>query len=276
MKIKLLALIAIGLINFTAKTQVTGYAVGQTVADFSVVDTDWNVHTLSSYTNAGKWVVLNFFNNPSPPTSSQITTPIFNELYEKYGCNTGDLVCIALTTSINDPGVIQYMNTYGGASEHCPAVSHEVFSAGVDTMFIPNGYPTFCLIGPDRKLKIGDIWPVLAVNDFEFSFASVNFNPTPVSCTAGISDHYTFQNMKIYPNPADENTTLSIDLLSSQRIDVQIHNMIGKIISSFVVNGTEGNNEFNINTSNLSRGEYLIRLDINGSLSNPIMLNVVR
>lgn len=276
MKIKLLALIVIVVINFKAKTQVTGYTVGQTVVDFSVVDTDWNVHTLSDYTNAGKWVVLNFFNNPSPPSSSQITTPIFNDLYEKYGCNTADLVCIALTTSTNDPGVILYMDTYGGASEHCPAISHEGFSAGVDTMFIPNGYPTFCLIGPDRKLKIVDIWPISAVSDFESAFASASFNPTPATCSSSISDDYAFQNMKIYPNPADENTTLSFDLLSFHKIDVQIHNMIGKNILSFVFNGTEGNNEFNIKTSNLSIGEYLVRLGINGSLSNPIILNVVR
>ncbi len=275
MKTKLLSLIAIVAITFTSNSQINGYSVGQTVADFTVTDTDGNSHTLSSYTNAGKWVVLDFFFTTCGPC--QQTTPIFNELHEKYGCNTGDVVCLTINTGQdNDAAVVQFEQTYGGSSAHSPAVSGDGGSGAVNSVFNPSAYPTYCLIGADMKLKNGDIWPISAVSDFESAFSSAGFNPTPAACTGGISDDYAFQNMKIYPNPANQSTTLSVDLLSSQNIDVQIYNMIGMNISSFVVNGIEGNNEFNINTSNLSRGEYLIRLNINGSLSNPIMLNVVR
>ena len=82
MKKMLFSLMILGASAFGLNAQIQGYSVGQTVTDFTVTDTDGNTHTLSDYTNAGKWVVLDFFFVDCPPCNQ--IAPLMPALYEKY------------------------------------------------------------------------------------------------------------------------------------------------------------------------------------------------
>jgi len=77
--------------------QANNYPNGSLVANFTVTDTDGNTHNLYDYTAQGKYVILDFFFDTCPPC--QATSHYFSQLYQTYGCNDGDIICIAITTA---------------------------------------------------------------------------------------------------------------------------------------------------------------------------------
>lgn len=74
--------------------QANNYPNGSLVADFTVTDTHGNTHNLYTYTAQGKHVILDFFFDTCGPC--QATSQYFSQLYQTYGCNGGDIICIAM------------------------------------------------------------------------------------------------------------------------------------------------------------------------------------
>lgn len=246
-------------ISFTGFNQIQGYNVGDTVADFTVTDTDGNTHTLSDYTNAGKWVVLDFFLVECAPC--QQTAPTFNELHEKYGCNEGDLVCLTINNGYdNDAEVIQFENTYGGSFSHSPAVSNEGGGASVDSDFSPGAYPTYCLIGSDMKLKSTDIWPIMSVASFESVFASNGFSPTEMACQTSSVNEITLTSLILYPNPSNGNFTIDVNAPSNENLTIEVINTLGQLVYTQDEEIHEGNNSINIALENVMNGNYIVKL----------------
>ncbi|MEM0519437.1 TlpA family protein disulfide reductase [Aequorivita flava] len=81
-------------IGFTINAQVNNYSVGDVVDDFTVTDIDGVEHNLYSITAQGKYVWLDFFFADCVPC--QQTAPIFNEFFDKYGCNEGLVFCLSI------------------------------------------------------------------------------------------------------------------------------------------------------------------------------------
>lgn len=134
--------------TFSLNAQITNYAVGADVADFTITDVHGNTHTLSTYTNAGKWVILDFFFVACGPC--QQTVPFFSELHEKYGCNEGDLICISVDFGDDDAAVLGFESTYSESTgfNAAPAASGTEGGANaVVSAFGPSAYPTYCMIG---------------------------------------------------------------------------------------------------------------------------------
>lgn len=172
-------------ISQISTAQIQGYALNDVVSDFTVTDIHGEEHNLYSYTAAGKYVFIDFSFVNCPPC--QATAPIFNEFYDKYGCNDGDLVCMSMfgLASQNDTNadVEGFENTYGGTFNHAPAVSIEGGAGPVDLDFSPYQYPTVCLVNPDNEIIELDIWPISSIGDLEATFPT-GFDPSPMSCTA--------------------------------------------------------------------------------------------
>lgn len=265
MKRTLLSMAAICATTFALNAQIQGYAVGATVADFTVTDIDGNTHTLSDYANAGQWVVLDFFFTTCPPCQS--TAPFFNELHEKYGCNAADLVCLTVNTGQdNNAAVAAYENTYGGTFNHSPAIASEGGAGAVNSAFNPAAYPTYCLIGADMKLKNADIWPITSVANFETAFAAAGFSPTPTACGGlGTAEIAGFDGLVVYPNPAANSATVGVNLDAASDVAVSVYNMVGALVSTETFNGVSGANKFAMNTSNLENGQYLVKLAFGGN-----------
>ncbi|MBT8195627.1 MAG: T9SS type A sorting domain-containing protein [Bacteroidia bacterium] len=229
---KILLFALLGVFAFTANAQIQGYAVGQTVNDFTVTDTKGNVHNLYTYTAAGKHVFLDFFFTTCPPC--QATNPTWNEFYDKYGCNSGDVICISINSGLNnDPNVITYENTYGGSFNHTPAVSTDGGCTPVDSDFNPVAYPTYCLIGPDNQLKNGDIWPISGVSTFEAAFPS-GFNPQPLACTVGIDENENALSLNVFPNPSTGHVNINYSSKSGIST-IEVVDILGKVIYSSTV-----------------------------------------
>lgn len=246
-------------LSFTGLSQVQGYITGQTVADFTVTDTDGNTHTLSDYTNAGKWVVLDFFFTTCGPC--QQTAPVFNELHQKYGCNTGDLICLTINNgNDNNAAVVQFENTHGGNFAHSPAVSNEGGGTEVNTAFNPSAYPTYCLVGADMKLKASDIWPISSVADFETVFTSNGFSPTAMACPFSSVEEITLTSLNIFPNPSNGNFSIDVNAPANENLTIEVINNLGQVVYTQTEEVVEGDNSIDVTLEDVSNGQYIVKL----------------
>lgn len=244
--------------------QVTTYNIGDVVDDFTVTDTDGNIHNLYSITAQGKYVFLDFFFVDCVPC--QINQPFFSELYDKYGCNEGEVYCLSINRGFDtDADVIAYEQAYGGPFNHPPAASGEGGSAAVDTNFGVSAYPTFCLINPNNQIINLDIWPLTGVETFEAAFPT-GFEPTPMACSLGTTD-ISFFDFVVYPTVSDGNQ-ITISLNEAIDTDITVYDSLGKKIfhDSFVDKETQLNLD-------VSSGTYFITIvSDNGSGTKPIII----
>ncbi|MCE3279004.1 MAG: hypothetical protein K0S44_1195 [Bacteroidetes bacterium] len=82
----------------------------------------------------------------------------------------------------------------------------------------------------------------------------------------GVNESTTNGEFNIYPNPIDENTLVQLNLMSKQSVDIKIHDILGREISS-VFNGelTEGEHLISIGDQiKLGAGIYLVKVSMNG------------
>ncbi len=251
------------LFGLLANAQVNNYSVGDVVDDFTVTDVHGVEHNLYTITASGKYVYLDFFFDTCGPC--QQTTPIFNEFYDKYGCNGGDVYMISINDgSDTDAEVIAFENQFGGPFNHAPAVSAEGGSAAVDNNFGVNAYPTYCLIGPDNTLVERDIWPLTGVETFEATFPA-GFEPQVMQCTLGLVDATAFD-FNIYPTVSKGNITINLPI--SVASSVAIFNTLGQQ----VYQNTYSDKNINLNLQ-LAHGVYMVKVTAeNSSVTKRIII----
>lgn len=71
----------------------------------------------------------------------------------------------------------------------------------------------------------------------------------------------------IYPNPAKGNANLSIDLKNNSKVEIQVFNMMGQVVSSSSSEATVGNNNLDINVIGLAKGVYMVNVKIDNAIS---------
>jgi thiol-disulfide isomerase/thioredoxin len=240
--------------------QISNYNVGETVDDFTVTDTHGEVHNLSTITAAGKYVYLDFFFTTCPPC--QATAPIWNEFYDKYGCNTGDVYCITIDRGDSDNAAVDaYEVQYGGSFNHSPAISSEGGSAAITTNFGVSAFPTYCLIGPDMKVIEQDIYPINDVGTFEATFPS-GFTPPVLACTtAGINENdLNVAQMSAFPNPSNGTIQLNVSSAKDVKATLEITNLMGQLVKTVQLNLINGSNSIDLDLTSLEAGNYVAKM----------------
>lgn len=231
---KIYLLFSIVFIFLNTHAQINNYEIGDTVNDFSVVDVYGNMHNLYSYTAQGKYVYIDFFY--AACGGCQNFVPVFNEFYDKYGCNEGEVVCIAINSGVdNDQVVIAFENTYGGALNHAPAVSRDGGATDVIEDFDPIYYPACVLIGPDNSMVNNNVNPIETVADLEAAFP-IDFNPQPMPCSLRIDDLSSKAMFSIFPNPSN-GRELTIKTYMATNASISIFNVLGEIMFHKELNG---------------------------------------
>jgi thiol-disulfide isomerase/thioredoxin len=265
MKKFLLSILAVGAIGLSASAQVTTYSVGDVVDNFTVTDTDGNTQDLYTITASGKHVFIDFFFDTCPPCQS--SSPIFNEFYDKYGCNSGDVYCLSMNNGTDsDAEVIAYEQTYGGSFNHAPAVSADGGAGAVNSNFGVSAFPTICLIGPDNRIIELDIFPVSNVGTFEATFPS-GFNPSPQACSfAGIEED-KLSGLSVFPNPANVEVNFTFDATVSETAKIEIVNLVGEVVLSQNVETTVGSNYNTLDVESLAAGQYIARIALSDQVS---------
>ena len=87
------------------------------------------------------------------------------------------------------------------------------------------------------------------------AFSSFNNFTVPTFRTGDLSE-----NLTVYPNPADQRITLEYFAGFDGPVQVQMTDLLGRMVLSTTANLTAGANTLELNTSNLSSGHYLVQL----------------
>ena len=225
--------------------QINNYENGDTVNDFTVTDVRGNVHNLYSYTAEGKYVLIDFFFIACGGCQNLIST--FNEFYDKYGCNEGDVVCIAINAGYDkDEDVIAFEGTYGGDFNHAPAVSIDGGAIDVNADFDPMYYPALCLIGPDNTMVNSDISPYETVEDLEAGLPT-GFNPQPMDCSLSTDELGINFDFSIFPNPTN-GSEITISLNENINAAISIFNILGEKVFTDILKTSNHKIYPNLNT----------------------------
>lgn len=245
-----LLFVGIGALSFA---QVQNYNVGDTVDDFTVIDTQGVEHNLYEITASGKYIFIDFFFVTCPPC--QQTQKFFNELHDKYGCNQGEVYTLSISdvTGNTNAAIEQYEATYGGPFHHGPAAGIEGGGIPAGNMFGIPAYPTYFLIGPDNKMVNKDIWPVSGVQTYENAFPA-GFNPTPMECDSmGTSDLNT-QFFTVYPTVS--NGIFNVNFTKNSDSKISVFSMNGQQVFDNIYKDKQ-NIQLNLN---LAPGVYVLKI----------------
>lgn len=234
--------------------QVVNYSIGDVVDDFTVTDVNGRVWNLYDITAQGEYVYFDFFF--ADGVSCQFTQSTFNEVYDKYGCNSGDLFFISINRGTKtNAEVIAYMEEFGGPFNHSPAIGIEGGCTVVTANFGIAGYPSYLLISPENVYlyRLGGVVTDITVEAFENSFPE-GFNPEPTPCNLGVNDVGGAFDFSIVSNPSD-GTHLSLMVDDFEMgAEVAIYNMFGqKIHSEVLMKATS-------DLKNLASGTYFVEL----------------
>lgn len=100
------------------------------------------------------------------------------------------------------------------------------------------------------------------------SMGSVEVSINSTNVTTGLNNNVFFDNnVKLYPNPANNMTTLQVELKQNSNIEVEISNMFGQVVEKRTTKLSSGLNNLSINVNNLQSGVYFVKVTANGTES---------
>lgn len=170
--------------------------IGNTAPDFTATDVHGHTHHLYEYLDAGKFVVLDFFFTTCVPC--QYYSPQVNLAYEKYGCNTADVIFLSIDYNDPDAAVIAYEQQY---NIEFPSIGGLTGGNGIVSDYGIFGFPTFYLIAPDKKIVAHIDPPTLQVFDYRFGQQGIE----EADCSAsGVVETGAVGTLRLWPNPAGD------------------------------------------------------------------------
>ena len=226
--------------------------IGNTAPDFTATDTHGETHTLYDYLEDGKIVVLDFFFTTCGPC--QFYSPQVNLAYEKYGCNTADVIFMALDWGDTDAEVLAYDAEY---EIEYPSISGVDGGANaIINQYGVNSFPTFYVIDSTKKIIDQIDPPTLQVFDFRFGIHGIS----PAECaTTSIAEFDRYNELKLFPNPVNSNDlTITLPDNLFEKADLEVFSVYGKTIAKIPVN--LNGNTLQIATEQISSGTYFIRI----------------
>jgi len=98
-----------------------------------------------------------------------------------------------------------------------------------------------------------------------YSCATLDFTVSGV----GVAENKinSVNNANIFPNPAKDNATLSIDLKGPEKVEVDVLNTMGQLVKVSRTDGQMGTNSIAIDLSGLASGMYFVNVKIDNATS---------
>ncbi|MCC6370615.1 MAG: T9SS type A sorting domain-containing protein [Bacteroidia bacterium] len=106
----------------------------------------------------------------------------------------------------------------------------------------------------------------LLPNDHWYSCAGLTFLFGDVGVNEIASNKIL--NTSLFPNPANSNVNLNLELKSNGEVKVNVINLLGEVVSSTSFAGQLGDNTINLNLNGLAKGIYMVNVQAGGSSGN--------
>lgn len=238
--------------------------------DFTIITTDGVTRNLYNTLDSGKTVFIDIFYTTC--YYCQIYSPVIEEIYQSTGAGEGDIQFWGISNNLFDTNhVIDAYKEQYNITNPCAGpwgdgeIAFTILISGQNF----NGFPTYCVICPDRTLYFDACYPptTSCFNPFFEQCASVNISEGQTgSFRSGI--------MSVYPNPASE--WIFIDIAPADRViySLEVTDLLGRKMYS--EQEVPSGKTFSFNGNNLRNGLYLIRLYENGDLTDTHKLLISR
>jgi hypothetical protein len=227
---------------------------GSTVPDFTFTDINGVTQNLYTYLNQGKYVALDVSTTWCDPCWTYHRSLVMDSLYEIHDIPGDNRWKVLFIEADGNTDSLDLLGLRSGSKGNWvngtlfPIINPPVgiplndFRTGFNIAF----YPTLYLICPNKKayqdtLNIGEKpW----VSTWEY-VAAHNCGP------AGLDDLQDARPLTVYPNPANEVTTLYFALNNTADVQVRITNMLGQNVRT-------------VNYQKLMPGDQSLKLDVAG------------
>jgi hypothetical protein len=93
---------------------------------------------------------------------------------------------------------------------------------------------------------------------------SVSVNPTAACPTARDGSAFDLSGIVVYPNPTRGNVTIAYTSIDNSDYTLNIYDMSGRLVDSYVLNAIEGFNQKELNLESLVKGTYIVSLKGSG------------
>lgn len=172
-------------------------------------------------------------------------------MYVKWGEGEGDVLMWGLSPYDNNNQITTYKAQYGvgnpcaGTEGGAPAAIQRVIDG---QQFF--GYPTYCVVCPDKKLSFNVCFP-----------PSVEcFDPIVGNCmTSALGDELSEQEkVNIYPNPARDYANVELNLVGNTKIEIM--NLLGSVVYQQEVQ-LAGETNIAVFVGELPDGMYLLSVN---------------
>lgn len=245
---KHLVLIIVLLSFYSAKAQVPI----DTALEFSVKDIYGNKIELFELLDQDKLVVIDFFSTSCGPCG--LYAPDFQESYEDFGENTGNVFFLSICWGDDNNGVAYFDSVYGITH---PSVSG---SQGGGNQ-VHNNYqvvstPTVILINPEREIIEQHIWEPTTENiNAAIIAAGGSMVGTDELVRSQISD------LSVFPNPAKAAVKLSFETAAGTDYHIRVYDLNGRmILKTESRHFPPGSNTMQLKTDHLKSGTYIVSL----------------
>lgn len=228
--------------------------IGTTAPNFTATDTHGNEHTLYDYLEDGKTVVLDFFFTTCIPC--QFYAPQVNLAYEKYGCNTKDVIFISINFDDTNAEVLAYEDEY---KIEFPSIGGKEGGGNqINSDFGVYSYPTFFVIDSTKKIVLEVDPPSLQVFDYEF--AKIGIEPAECSTTSILNTAIESDELEVFPNPiTGDEIQVRIPSSLNGLAHIKVMNSMGQTIH-YDKQNVSHNATMSINTEEWPTGFYTITL----------------
>lgn len=156
-----------------------------------------------------------------------------------------------------------------------PATGNGTVNPGVNAraMFHYTSPTASVLCGPSTTITV----PMTVTNSNPYSqlgnnghwYSSAKLDFAGIMCPVGVNESAAsnLANASLYPNPAQHNATVGIELKDNSTVMVKIYNTIGQVVRTVKAEGIIGENNINLNLEGLPAGIYLVNIKAAGLTS---------
>lgn len=231
--------------------------------DFLVKDVNGQTHTLNTYLEQGKIVVLPFFTTTCG--SCNIYTPEIVLSHQDFGCNQNNVIYLGINYGSNNIGVSDFISVH--AVGYPCASGAEGLGNQINEQYLIASHITALVITPDGEIAGEFYGPDAYPTRDSLNSLLLHLGANMQDCSVGIDDlENSISIFEIAPNPIKDKTKLTIKAKNQGQYQIEIKDIAGHRLDYFPIYLDSQKNNIELNLEAYSKGLYFIQIWGNGQI----------